>query len=114
MNTSGQKSPYFYCVQLFGWRIYFSRHRLKHRSPNNTTRSKKRLLCRKERLNIADNHCEMCGTDIDIRCSLHHLLPVGHPERNTAPYCRVVCPVCSDYIQQAGGIRHIIEKGGEV
>ncbi len=95
---------------FFGWRIYITRHRLHKRSAG---RSKKRHLCKSERLRIADYNCEMCGAPIDIRCSLHHLLPVGAPERNTVHYCRVVCPVCSERIQHAGGIRHILEKGGD-
>ena len=95
---------------FLGWRIYITHNRLQKRAVG---RSKKRHLCKSERLRIAEYKCELCGAPIDIRCSLHHLLPVGAEQRNTAQYCRVVCPICSERIQRAGGIRRLIEKGGE-
>lgn len=107
MNPAPQNYRVF---DFLGWRIYITRHRLCKRTKG---RSMKRHLCKCERLRIADFHCEMCGVPIDIRCTLHHLLPVGTSERNTPQYCRVVCPVCSARIQKAGGIRHILGKGGE-
>ncbi|MCM1141780.1 MAG: hypothetical protein NC453_24685 [Muribaculum sp.] len=104
------QAPQNYRVfNFFGWRIYITRHCLRKRAKG---RSMKRHLCKSERLRIADYHCEMCGAPIDIRCTLHHLLPVGATDRNTAQFCRVVCPVCSERIQRAGGIRHIITEGG--
>lgn len=106
------QTPQNYRVfNLLGWRIYITRHRLQKRVIG---RSMRRHLCKVERLRLADYHCEMCGADIDIRCTMHHLLPVGTHERNTVQYCRVVCPSCSERIHRAGGIRHILTKGGEL
>ena len=82
---------------LFGWKIYITRNSLRKRC--NTSKGR-RLGCKKERLRIAESRCECCGIEIDLRCSLYHLLPVGETDRNKAENTRVVCTQCHRLIQK--------------
>lgn len=106
MNTP----TYFRRFRLFGWNIYVTREALKRRDPK---RNRYRNLAKTWRLEHAGYRCELCGRDIDIRCTLYHLLPKGAPDRNHGENIRVICPTCHEHVQHVGAYRPMIEKGGD-
>lgn len=83
--------------KVFGWYVCISRRpvRIKKRTENQT-----RLNSRKRRLAMAGERCEICGKPIDKRCSLHRLLPVGAPGRNTVENVMVLCLDCHHKLQK--------------
>lgn len=95
--------------KIFGWYVAIARE------PFKTTKRKKnrhrnRDLCRDMRLEMAENRCEICGKPIDKRCSLHHLLNVGEPNRNAVENVLVLCSACHHELEKRPhyhGIRHL-------
>lgn len=64
------------------------------------TRSRRRIDVKNQRLEMAGYRCEVCGRPIDNRCSLHHCLPVGAPDRNTVENVMVLCSVCHHELEK--------------
>lgn len=104
------KPIYFHRFRVFGWNIYITRESLRRRDPK---RSRCRTNAKVWRLEHVGYRCELCGRDIDIRCTLYHMLPKGAPERNHVANIRVICPECHQHVQLIGAYRPMIEKGGE-
>lgn len=77
--------------RIFGWQVCISREPVKivRRRP-----SRKRSEVRLQRLKMAGYRCEICGREIDIRCSLHHRLPVGAENRNAIENVMALCTRC--------------------
>lgn len=105
------KSVYFRRFRLFGWSIYITREALRRRDPRRNRLRTASKLCRLEK---AGHRCELCGRDIDLRCTLYHLLPKGAQDRNHVANIRVICPECHEHVQLIGTYRPMIEKGGEL
>lgn len=96
--------------KIFGWRIAVSREPMKVISRKGKSRSKHRDMVVAARLEIAENRCEICGKPIDKRCSLHHLLNVGEPNRNAVGNVMVLCSTCHHELEKRPhyhGIRHL-------
>lgn len=72
--------------------------------------SKKRCSVKMQRLEKAENRCEICGKPIDCRCSLHHMLNVGEPDRNAVDNVIVLCSACHHELEKRPhyhGIKHL-------
>lgn len=108
MNTA-VKPPYRR-FRLFRWNIYVTRVSLKKRDPK---RNRHRTSAKVSRLQMTGYRCELCGTPVDLRCTLYHLYPKGTPERNDVENIRVICPRCHEHVQHVGAYRPMITKGGE-
>lgn len=103
------KTEKIYKFKIFGWRVWISSGSMQVRKKG-SCRSLKRLDCVKRRLEIAGNRCEICGREIDIRCSLHHLLPVGAAGRNSVGNVMVMCSHCHHKVEKEPhllAIRHL-------
>lgn len=107
MNTL-VKSRYLR-IRFFRWNIYITRDALKRRDPR---RNRYRTHAKVWRLQKAGYRCELCGKDINLRCTLYHLLPKGAPDRNSGENIRVICPKCHEHVQQVGAYRPMITEGG--
>lgn len=95
----------FLKFHIFGWKIYVTRDPLRRRDPN---RNRHRNAAKVWRLEYAGYRCELCGRDIDLRCTLFHLLPKGAPARNAGENVRVICPICHEHVQLVGAYRPMI------
>lgn len=85
--------------KIFGWYVAISRKNMRMR-PLNKNRNRHRNIVLKERLKMAEYRCEICGKPIDVRCSLHHLLNVGEPNRNSVENVMVLCSACHHELQK--------------
>lgn len=95
--------------KIFGWYVCMSREPIKVRKidPN---RNRKRDDVKSMRLEMAENRCEICGKPIDKRCSLHHLLNAGEPNRNAVENVLVLCSACHHELEKRPhyhGIKHL-------
>lgn len=94
--------------RIFGWRIVISKKPIK--VMERKTRSLTRAKCRKLRLEKAGYRCEICGKPIDVRCSLHHLLPVGAENRNSVENVMALCSGCLHELEKRPhfhGLKHL-------
>lgn len=98
--------------RLFGWYIAVSKEPFKT-NKRDPKRNRCRDMARNERLRLAGNKCEICGRDIDITCSVHHILPVGAENRNKVENLRVLCCHCKHELDKNPhyhGIRHMEDE----
>lgn len=96
--------------KFFGWNIAIGNEPMKVIRRSGKSRSRGRDICRDMRLEMADNRCEICGKPIDKRCSLHHLLNVGEPNRNAVENVMVLCSACHHELEKRPhyhGIKHL-------
>ncbi len=96
--------------KIFGWNVAIGNEPMKVARRSGKTRSRTRDICRDMRLEMADNRCEICGKPIDKRCSLHHLLNVGEPNRNAVENVMVLCSACHQELEKRPhyhGIKHL-------
>lgn len=96
--------------KLFGWYVFISRRPMKVQDRHGKSRSERRDKCREMRLEIANNRCKICGKPIDSRCSLHHLLNVGEPDRNAVENVLVLYSHCHHELERRShyhGIKHL-------
>lgn len=95
--------------KIFGWHVAVSREPMKAK-PRDKNRNRNRNHVRNLRLEMAGNRCEICGRPIDKRCSLHHLLNVGEPNRNAVENVMVLCSACHHELEKRPhyhGIKHL-------
>lgn len=95
--------------KIFGWHVALSREPMSTK-PRNKNRNRYRDEVKATRLEIAGNHCEICGKPIDKRCSLHHLLNAGDPNRNSVENVLVLCSACHHELEKRPhyhGIKHL-------
>lgn len=96
--------------KLFGWSVAIANEPMKVTKREGKSRSRCRDKCRDKRLEMAGNRCEICGKPIDMRCSLHHLLNVGEPNRNSVENVMVLCSACHQELAKRPhyhGIKHL-------
>lgn len=86
--------------KIFGWYVFISRRPMKVTDRKGKSRSRARDICRDMRLEMAGNRCEICGKPIDKRCSLHHLLNAGEPNRNAVENVLVLCSACHHELEK--------------
>ncbi len=99
--------------KLFGWYVFMSRRPMKVQDRRGKSRSIKRDEVKRERLARADYKCEICGNPIDVRCTLHHLLNAGMPDRNAVENVMVLCPECNHELEKHPhyhGIKHLEDE----
>lgn len=101
------KTESYVQIDIMGWKVYLTKVALRKRTKKkNTTR----LNALKARLAMAGNRCEICGRPIDIRCSLHHRLPVGAEGRNSVENVMVLCSACHHKLEaepHVMGLQHL-------
>lgn len=98
--------------KIFGWNVALSRDpmRVKKQEKN---RNRNRVAVKFKRIELAGNRCEICGKPIDNRCSLHHLLNVGEPNRNAVENVLVLCSACHHELEKRPhyhGIKHLEDE----
>lgn len=83
-----------YKYHVFGWHVTISNCPVKFRQKGleNHLANHRKLL--HERQVMANCKCERCGRDLSVFARMLHLLPVGHPDRNTIDNIRCVCNSC--------------------
>lgn len=96
--------------KIFGLFVCISNFPVKVQDRRGKSRSRARDIVRNKRLEIVENRCEICGKPIDKRCSLHHLLNVGEPNRNAVENVMVLCSTCHLELEKRPhyhGIKHL-------
>lgn len=96
--------------KIFGWHVFISRRPMKVTDRKGKSRSRTRDYIKAARLEMAESRCEICGKPIDKRCSLHHLLNAGEPNRNAVENVLVLCSACHHELEKRPhyhGIKHL-------
>lgn len=94
------KSTIYRRFNIFGYRVYITRHPLKPRQ-----RGKKRKSVYRQRMEQTGHQCEICGTPLTLYGHILHTLPKGHPDRNTIGEMRILCADCYKRVQSEVSVR---------
>lgn len=107
-----------YKYHFFGWHVTISNCPVKfaQKGLHNPTANHRMLL--HDRLAMARCKCERCGRDLSIFARMLHLLPAGHPDRNTIDNIRCVCNSCYKAVMKGAPLELPLQpeeaqKGGE-